>query len=66
MNIKSSLFYAALAACLGTGYVGGTVVTQRDIDRLSMPSMASAQCGETEDDRRFNSTAPRSSPAKSY
>jgi len=66
MNIKSSLFYAALAACLGTGYVGGTAVSQRDIDRLSVPQAAFAQCGETEDDKRFNSTAPRSSPAKGY
>lgn len=66
MNIKSSLFYAALAACLGTGYVGGTVVSQRDIDRLNMPAMVSPQCEQTEDDKRFNSTAPRSSPAKGY
>jgi hypothetical protein len=66
MNIKTSFFYAALAACLGTGYVGGTAVSQRDIDRLSMPGAAFAQCGETEDDRRFNSTSPKSSPAKGY
>lgn len=39
MNIKSSLFYAALAACLGTGYGASYLVSQGSNDpvRVMVP-----------------------------
>lgn len=33
INIKSSLLYAALAACLGGGYGAHYLVSQADMDR---------------------------------
>jgi hypothetical protein len=66
MNIKSSFFYAALAACLGTGFGTGMAVTQSDVDRAVEYRLKGVQCEQTEDDRRFNSTSPQSSPAKGY
>jgi hypothetical protein len=46
MNIKSSLFYAALAACLGTGGVGGYVMSQRDIDHVRGEAIRAMQCDD--------------------
>ena len=66
MNIKLSLFYAALAGCLGTGYVGGKVITQRDMDNVGQQIGYMARCGPTDDDKRFNATSPRNSPPKGY
>jgi hypothetical protein len=56
MNIKSSLFYAALAVCLGTGGVGGYVMSQRDIDnaRAEMArTVNSVQCDDTSGKPKF-------------
>lgn len=45
INIKTSLFYAALAACLGTGYGAHYLVSQGDADRVRM-TVPSVECEE--------------------
>jgi hypothetical protein len=61
MNIKSSFFYAALAACLGTGYGGGVVMSRGDVERARMVVPESMQCEETEADKEFRKTRPMNS-----
>ena len=61
MNIKTSLFYAALAACLGTGYGAHYLVA----DTAHVPPLVECQ-QETADDRKFKSTQPMNSAGRSY
>ena len=63
INIKSSLFYAALAACLGTGGIGGYVMSQRDIDHARAEAIRAAQCDEGPELKAFKTPRPLS---KSY
>lgn len=65
MNIKSSLFYAALAACLGTGYGTHYLVSKGDVERVRM-NVPQVACEETEDDKRFKSTAPMNSRGQGF
>lgn len=66
MNIKSAWFYAALAACLGTGYGGGVVVSQRDIDMARVEGAARVQCEDTVAEQRFRSTRPMNSAGQGF
>jgi hypothetical protein len=65
MNIKSSLFYAAIAACLGTGFAGGVAVSQRDIDNAGMGQMR-MQCEETDAERQFRMPQPNNSKGAGF
>lgn len=67
MNIKSSVFYAALAACLGGGFGGGYVVSQRDIDNVRAEAVRSVQCDDMSGKPKFDTTtAPRNSKAMGF
>jgi len=65
INIKTSLFYAALAACLGTGYGAHYFVSQGDGDRVRM-SVPRVECEETEEDKRFRAPQPMNSAPKGF
>lgn len=65
INIKTSLFYAALAACLGTGYGAHYLVSQGDGDRVRM-SVPRVECEETIADKQFRSTRPQNSKGQGY
>lgn len=65
INIKSSLFYAAMAACLGTGYGASYLVSQGNNDpaRVFVPRV---ECEETEADKQFRSTRPLNSKGQGF
>jgi hypothetical protein len=64
MNIKSSLFYAALAACLGTGYGAHYLVSGGEkIIRVPVPQ---AECEDTSGRPRLDKTPRPLSRGGSY
>lgn len=66
INIKSSLFYAALAACLGGGFGGGYVVSQRDIDNARAEAVRSVQCDDMSGKPKFDKSQRPLSTGRSF